>query len=595
MPVDAWRLLSNRTRWRGAAAALAATLLWALVPGLAVGQEVRLTLPTVNVDPFPYGPGFYFSLTKLALTWVTFLLWVRTADWINQDAQTFKFKTFRWNSLTLGSFAAGAVLLIIIPIFWLGWPLLVLTWLVPMFVYVGYRNPRVEPQQTVLNADHLRFWFSERLAPLGIKIDAERKSADQLGPPVKFTARGGETNVHDNANLMAAKESPAYEVARALVADALARRAGTIMLDYTAQAVAVRYEVDGLWSNGEAQDRETGDAVLTVYKTISALNPRERRARQRGSFGAEFDNTKYTCRIVSQGTKTGERVVMQFDDGKTHFKKLPELGMRDKQIEQLVELLDQPSFIVFSSPPGGGLSALVGAALGTCDRYVRSYISIDEVNAPERAIENVTVTTYDAAAGEKPLDVLPRLLRAYPDVIVVRDLVNAETLNLLLDQPAERRTVLTTVRARDSVEALARLLMMQPDVAKFAETVSASVNVRLVRKLCETCREAYAPQPALLQKLGLPPGKVEALYRPPQQPEEVCATCGGVGYIGRTGMYEVLVVGPQLRAQMAAGAKLDAMRLAARKEGLRTIQEEGILLVARGVTSLQELQRVLKE
>lgn len=566
-------------------------------PAVAFAQDVE-PFPTVPVEPFPHGPGFYFSITKLVLVWIVFLLWVRTADWISTDAQERKFRYLRWNALTVGSFLAAFLLLWVIPIFWLGWPLLFVAWLVPLIMYVSYRNPKVSPHETVLNADHIRYKVATMLAPLGIKMQAERKSAEELGPPIKLVARGGESPAHDGANLMTAKESPAFDLSRQLLVDALGRRADTIMLDYTQQAVAVRNQIDGLWTAVEGLDRESGDAVLAIYKLISGLNPRERRARQKAAFGAEFNGTKYTAKFLSQGTKTGERVVIQFDDGQQRFKKLPDLGIRDKLLEQLQGVIAEPGFFLFSSPPAGGLSALLNATLGSCDRYVRSFVLVEEADLKERPIENVPVTTYDATASEGPETVLPKLIRLYPDALVVRELVNVETLELLLDQPALKRQVFTTIRARDSVEALARVVMMGGDVEKFASTVTSSVNVRLLRKLCETCREAYAPPPQLLQKLGLPAGRIEAFYRPPQppeRPEEICKACGGVGYLGRTGLYEVLVVGEQMRAALASGAKIDVLRQVARKEGLRGLQEEGILLVAKGVTSLQELQRALKE
>jgi len=121
------------------------------------------------------------------------------------------------------------------------------------------------------------------------------------------------------------------------------------------------------------------------------------------------------------------------------------------------------------------------------------------------------------------------------------------------------------------------------------------LSQRLIRKLCENCREAYAPTPQVLKQLGIPEGRIETLYRPPQQREEVCPECGGVGYKGRTGLFELLVVGDTLRQVLGSKPKLDLLRQAARKDGMRGLQEEGILLVAKGITSLPELMRVLKQ
>ena len=124
------------------------------------------------------------------------------------------------------------------------------------------------------------------------------------------------------------------------------------------------------------------------------------------------------------------------------------------------------------------------------------------------------------------------------------------------------------------------------------------VNQRLVRKLCDACKEAYTPPPQILQQLGIPEGRVQAFYRPPQpnpeEPKEPCEVCGGIGYLGRTAIFELLVVGDAVRKALTT-AKLDLLRQAARKDGMKNLQEEGVLLVAKGVTSLPELMRVLKQ
>src|SRR5690606_21053783 len=146
---------------------------------------------------------------------------------------------------------------------------------------------------------HIRYWLSTVLGRVGIKIAAEAKSIDDIGAPVKLIPQGGATERDDAVNLMAARHSPGYLPARELLAEAFASRATTMMLDYTAEAVGVRYLIDGVWRQGEGRDRETGDAALAVFKAVSALNVNERRARQTGTFAAEYEKNKWTCRITT--------------------------------------------------------------------------------------------------------------------------------------------------------------------------------------------------------------------------------------------------------------------------------------------------------
>jgi type II secretory ATPase GspE/PulE/Tfp pilus assembly ATPase PilB-like protein len=165
----------------------------------------------------------------------------------------------------------------------------------------------------------------------------------------------------------------------------------------------------------------------------------------------------------------------------------------------------------------------------------------------------------------------------------------------------EGRIAIGTMRAKDAAEALLRVYALEKaPIPEFRNTVTAVLSQRLVRKLCDKCKEAYGPPAEVLKQLGLPPDKVKAFYRPPtikntdEDRKEICRECGGVGYIGQTAIFELMVIDDLLRKTLAATPKLDALRAAARKGGTKTLQEEGILMVVRGTTSLPELMRVLK-
>jgi type II secretory ATPase GspE/PulE/Tfp pilus assembly ATPase PilB-like protein len=169
---------------------------------------------------------------------------------------------------------------------------------------------------------------------------------------------------------------------------------------------------------------------------------------------------------------------------------------------------------------------------------------------------------------------------------------------------AEDKLGLISLRSKDAIDAIVRLLAMKvpPDV--LASSLKGVVYTRLIRRLCETCRQAVQPTPELLQRLGIPPGRVNVLYqeRQPLQPgqqrrrgePEICPDCQGVGYKGRTGLFELLVVDDKLRQAILKQAKPEVMRQIAKAAGNRTLQEEGVLLIALGTTSISELTRVLK-
>jgi type II secretory ATPase GspE/PulE/Tfp pilus assembly ATPase PilB-like protein len=176
------------------------------------------------------------------------------------------------------------------------------------------------------------------------------------------------------------------------------------------------------------------------------------------------------------------------------------------------------------------------------------------------------------------------------------DLVDAKVAEILCQRAADDKLIITSIRAKEAVEALLRVLLLKVSARDFAPAVMAVLNQRLLRKLCEACKEAYTPTAEMLKKLGIPPGRVEALYRPPQKDEQQppCEACGGIGYVGRTSIFELLVVDDALREALVKQPDLEMLRKVARKSGHRNLQEEGLLLVAQGITSLAELNRALK-
>ncbi|OHB72580.1 MAG: hypothetical protein A2V70_19220 [Planctomycetes bacterium RBG_13_63_9] len=566
-----------------------------LILALGAGDLLAETWPSMPLPKTGWrGPGFYLSWGKMLACWLVFLAWVRSTDWANEDCQELKLDYFRWNPILFGSFVAALVLLWLIPYFWLAFPLMLVAWIAPLTTYVLWRNAQVPNNLRVFTAEHLRFWFSVYLGKMGIKIESQRLDPHRKGPPVHLTARGGPDERTDKANTLAARQSFGLLPAREIIYEGLTHRASSIMLDYTQQGVGLRYLIDGVWLDREAIERDNADPALEAMKIICGLNPQDRQGRQAGTFATEYQSANYQSQLGCQGTKVGERVLLQFEDKRIHFDTMDEIGMRPKMQEQLHGLLYlEKGFVLFSAMPGAGLRTTADVVIHHTDRFTREFIAVEAENKRYEEIENCPVFLY--LDGQSPTTVLPKVFRYEPEVIIVRDLVDGETVSMLCREISQNRLILSTIRAKDSLEALMRVLKLGVPPAEFAEGITAVFNQRLVRKLCDACKEAYAPTPQVLKQLGIPEGRVQAFYRPPQQPEEICEACGGIGYLGRTAVFELLTVGDAVRKELAADANPDRLRQAARKDGMRSLQEEGILLVAKGTTSLPELMRVLKQ
>ncbi len=577
-----------------------------LLAGIALADPATAFAQSADAWPatdaeFVRGPGGYLSAAKILLAFVLLLLFAKTADWVSQDCYRVRIDYSIWNSAMVFPFAAAFLSLFVFPWYWLAIGLMIVAWLAPFVAYVIVRNRKVLAHQKVFTPAHIRFVLSNVGGKVGVKIAAEKPGETEKGPPVVFKALGGANDQANQANLIFARQSPGFLVAREVVADVLERNGDGIMLDYSAQGVVVKYQIDGVWHDAPPRPREQADPMLAVFKKLANRNENERRAKQEGRLEVELNGRKFDGYLTSQGTKTGEQAIVYFEDKKAQFRKLDELGMRPKLIEQLKEALARSQgFVLISTLPHGGLSTAFNAVLKECDRYMRDFAAIEDKVHPEHDVENVHVNLYDSSKGETPMTILPDLIRTYPNAYVLRDLVNSETVYALLkEMKDEERLIIAGVRAKEAAEALLRILAMKVAAKDFAPVVTAVVNERLIRKLCDTCKEAYPPPAEVVKQLGAAASKVEALYRPPQlvpgqKEKPPCPDCQALGYRGRTGIWEVLIVNDEVKKTLATNPKLDALRLAARKAGMRTLQEEGLLLVAKGTTSLQELLRVLK-
>jgi type II secretory ATPase GspE/PulE/Tfp pilus assembly ATPase PilB-like protein len=586
--------------------------------GELLAQDAWPAYSTGNPDPnaIVRGPGSYFALWKLIFLAVIFFAWVKSVDWVGRDTaqmgEAIGMPPKIWNPVVVFPFLLGFLAAITIPFFIAGWGFMLLTYAVPFGVYVAMRNGRVTGEQKVFTPDHIK----NILGNLGKREQKERetKHAWQSGPPVELTAVGP-LQMENQQAMIEARQSEGYVPLKYLIADALPQRAERIMLEFTQDAVGVRYQIDGMWHSvtpkvhpKEPLSRQQGDSMLAAIKRISHLKPQERRAKQEGKLRVEFEGNKYDTAITSQGTQTGERAILHLSLISKHVPELPELGMRDKMRDQLKAAIGpgNKGLVVFAALPGDGLSRTWRAALRSTDRLMRDFISIEEAHKVEPDVENVDVQKYDATKGEKSEDGLKKLMLKQPEVICIPELASGEALTQLCQWiTREERFGLISLRAKEGCDALLRLLALKapPDVV--SSTVKTVIYTRLVRKLCETCRQAVQPTPELLQRLGIPAGRVQVLYqeKQPLQPgetrkrgePEICPDCKGLGYKGRIGIFEFVAVDDKMRQALLKAPTLDTLKKLSRAAGNRTLQEEGVLLVAMGTTSLSELQRVLKQ
>ncbi|MDZ4851573.1 MAG: ATPase, T2SS/T4P/T4SS family [Pirellulaceae bacterium] len=445
----------------------------------------------------------------------------------------------------------------------------------------------------------------------GGKAKNKKKSnAEEQLPPLELKPTAFDRNEAQGV-LVAARQLPGYPIALNLLALAMNSRADRILMDYSAQGVAVRSRIDGIWEAMAPMDRPSGDAALVVIKKIWGLNPNERRAKQEGKCAATFLKGDWIVTVLCQGTANGERVLVSVDPKKPILKTLSDLGMRDKMQEKFKALLNGHGLVLFTAAAGHGLPTSWRVGLDSADRFMRDWISLESKSEPEPEMINITQNFFDPSQDEKPEAALYKVLLKQPDVMVMPSLYNEAVVDQVLHQlKVEGKHGVTRIVANDPIEAVLVVLTTYRGKAKeLLEAMSGVLSQKLVRRLCESCRQTFQPSPQLLQKLGIPAGRISQLYQPyiPPPPEQrvdakgnpieipICTKCNGRGYFGRVAIFELLELTPEIKQAILKYAKTpDTIRQVAKKAGHVGFQDEAIISVATGLTSLQEMQRIMQ-
>ena len=543
---------------------------------------------------FERGEGFYFSPFKLSLFIVSLGIWVGAVHWVDADTKKLELSERMWNPAVFFSGLAGALLMLVIPIFELS---IILFWLalgVPAVSYVAQRNQVVAEEAKVLTPFHLKNVLARYLAKIGVRLTLQSGDGKSRGggPPIQFVGKS-RTGEEDMGRVRNVEKSGGYLAAKELVYDAIIRRATDVHLEPHATQLSVRYRIDGIMHNSDPFPRDVGDAIINVMKVLCNLDITERRKPQDGSFGARLEGRELDFRVATAGSVAGEKLVMRILDRDSAVIDLENLGMGKKMRDRVRGVATQPQgMFIVCGPTGAGKSTTLYACLRQIDAFQSNIITLED--PVEYQLNNVTQQEIDTKAGMSFAKALRSVLRQDPDVIMIGEIRDGETAGISMQAATTGHMVFSTLHANDTITALYRLIDLGVETYMLSTALSALMSQRLVRVLCDECKQPYRPKPEFLRKANLPADKIDVFYRPPDRPEKVCRRCGGTGYFGRVGIFEFLVITDHMRDLIREKASVNAIKAEARKSGMLYLQEEGLKKVIRGATSIQELMRVIR-
>ncbi len=542
--------------------------------------------------------GNYFSPVTIAVFFLAVLLWAQNTAWVQADIRKVKLPPTLWPPLVFGVGVLCLSAWLLVPPFWAGLAIFAVAYGTVIMVYVVIRNKRVSPSQTVLTPAHLR-----RLTQ-GEKV---KLSVEAAHAKDKVRIRNFEDKMPPWPT--DPSEHAGYQAMQDLLFDAIWRRASDVRLDFVPEQPAkVIYKVDGVDRACEPMDALLGPYILNHLKRVSGMNVEERRKPQGGKFNATIgagggSDKPVDIEVRASGTTSGERVLLKMTAEESKFRP-PDLGFTSEQLPVFQRLIAQPKGVLLvTGPRGSGVTATLYAILRSHDAFMQNIHTLEIQK--NMSLENITQHIYDANDGNVSFGNRWRsIIRMEPDVAMAGDTPDNDTMAFAADAGRQNKKLYLGMTAKSCLAALRRYMDGIGNNPLAAVSLVAIVNQRLVRILCTDCRKAYKPDPALLKKGNLPTGENRPFYRPPN-PEEIevdkhgnqliCPVCQGSGYLGRTGVFEILAIDDTLRKLIGAGADLETIKTEARKKGMPYLQEIALRKVYDGVTSINEVLRVTKE
>lgn len=401
---------------------------------------------------------------------------------------------------------------------------------------------------------------------------------------------GKPVDLKANARLASAGLVPAKE----MISDALARRAEMIRIDPKGRVATVTLYVDGVPYPGARLPSQQALAITQMLKLLAGLSIQNRQHPQSGGIKTEYKETPYHLLIDTMPMKGGggERLVVRARNLEQQLETPDQLGFTEELRLRIREITSHRQKVVLvSGPPNSGVTSLSFAVIRSIDAYLYAIFSLADFG--ERSLTHIT--QGEIIPGETFEQQLQRCVRSEADVIIVDPIRDDGRLKTIFDF-ADRVCLVAEYKARDAANCITDVReKLGPQMV--TERLGMVLSQKLIRKLCDECKQAYRPHPKLLQKVGLPP-ETKVLYRPPQRTEEgepeFCDQCGSIGYFGRTGLIEAIEVTESVKQLILGGADPRQIKAQARKEGMQSFQSDGLRLVAEGKTSLEELQRAFK-
>jgi type IV pilus assembly protein PilB len=434
----------------------------------------------------------------------------------------------------------------------------------------------------------------------GYEVRVAVASPEAIGDLISRMARledvvSGESTIEETEESQAeivnlretADDAPVVKLVNQIVAQAVEKGASDVHLAPDGHEVRVRVRVDGIMQDITTVPRRMAAGVVSRVKIMAELDISERRLPQDGRVSLTVDGRHIDLRVVTLPSVHGESIVMRILDKDSVVMKLEKLGMADTERERFERAFHEThGAVLVTGPTGSGKSTTLYSALLALNTPEKNIITVED--PVEYQLEGITQVQVSAKVGLTFATGLRAMVRADPDVIMVGEIRDRETAQIAVESALTGHLVLSTLHTNDAPSAITRLVEMGIEPFLVASALDCVLAQRLARMLCSNCKQRTIVPAEVLRENGYKALVDLEAYEPTG-----CRRCGGTGYRGRLGIYEVMTISSEIRRMALERRPSEEIRDVAIREGMRILRDDGLQKVRQGLTSVAEIARVI--
>jgi type IV pilus assembly protein PilB len=385
------------------------------------------------------------------------------------------------------------------------------------------------------------------------------------------------------------EDAPIVKLVNSIITRGVRERASDIHIEPQEKDLRVRYRIDGVLQEVMRSPKSIQPGLISRFKIMAGLDIAEKRKPQDGHCSLTVSGKVYDFRVATLPTIYGERVVLRILAKESVLFDLDKLGFLPDSLEKFKNAYTKPyGAILITGPTGSGKSTTLYATLNVLNTPEKNIVTIED--PVEYRLPGINQVQVNPKIGFTFARGLRAILRTSPDIVMVGEIRDRETAEIAIEAALTGHLVFSTLHTNDAPSAISRLIEMGIEPFLVASAIDCVQAQRLARRLCAECKEPYKPTKKALEEIGFPleDGEIPTLYRP-----KGCSKCNGTGYKGRIGIYEVMLVSETIERLAVEKATAEQIKKVALEEGMRTLRMDGFEKVRMGITSIEEVLRVV--